>query len=191
MQSKNYYTILGINPDAPHEEIKRAYRQLALRYHPDRNPEDDSAGERFKKINEAYDILIDEKKRRQYDLFGHVEAGEIRGRGFSYGHHPFQGRGFCRGMGGLGKRCGMGMFFQGRSQRRYGDLNKVVQDFPLTFEEARSGAEKEILIARGGAVQNVIVRIPAGVKEGTILQMRGKDLKGEGSDILLRITLVD
>ena len=192
MQSKDYYTILGLNRDARNEEIKKAYRKLAQRYHPDKNPKDDRAEERFKQINEAYNILSDEGKRRQYDLFGRVETGDIRGRGSYRGYNPFQGRGFCRGMGGgLGKRCGMGMFFNGPPRGRYSDFNRDIQDFPITNEEARSGGEKEIMIASRGSLQSVVARIPAGVKDGTILMMRGKDLKGNVNDILLRIKLVD
>lgn len=191
MQSKDYYTILGLHRDAPNEEIKKAYRKLALRYHPDVNPEDEEAGERFKLISEAYAVLSDEGKRRQYDLFGRVESRSIRSRG--YGPYPFRGRGFCggMGMGGMGKRCGMGMFFNGRSRARYRDFNRIVQDFPITFEEALSGAEKEVLISRGGSMQSATIRIPAGVEEGTILQMQGKDLRGNLSNILLRITIED
>jgi DnaJ-class molecular chaperone len=194
MQSKDYYTILGLPRDAPKVEIKKAYRKLALRYHPDKNPKDDHAEERFKQINEAYDILSDEGKRRQYDLLGHVVSGDIRSRGFSQNRHPFYGRGFCRGAGmgrGMGKRCGMGMFFNRRPQGKYEELSTIIQDFPITFEEARSGSVKEILVTIGGTMQSVAVRIPAGVEEGTILQMRGKDLKGKVNDIFLRIILVD
>lgn len=192
MQSKDYYTILGLNRDARNEEIKKAFRKLALRYHPDKNPEDDCAEEKFKQINEAYDILSDEGKRRQYDLFGRVESGNILARGFSYSGHPFRGRGFCRGMGGgLGKRCGMGMFFGGHSQGKYRAFNNGIQDFPLTFEEARSGARKELLITSGGVQQSVIVSVPPGVEEGSVLQMRVNDLKGKVGDIFLKVTLVD
>lgn len=194
MHSNDYYTILGLNRDARDQEIKKAFRKLALRYHPDKNPEDDSAGEKFKQISEAYDILSDEGKRRQYDLFGRVESGNIPDRGFSYSGPPFPGRGSCRGMGmggGFGKRCGMGMFFNGRSRGKYRAFNNRIQDFPLTVEEARSGAEKEILITGGGLQQSVIVRVPPGVEEGSVLQMRGSDLKGKVGDIFLRVTLVD
>ena len=194
MRSKDYYSILGLNRDARDEEIKKAYRKLALRYHPDKNPEDDSAGEKFKQISEAYDILSNEGKRRQYDLFGRVEPENILDRGFSYSRHPFRGRGFCRGMGmggGFGKRCGIGMFFNGRSQGKYRAFNKGIQDIPLTSEEARSGAEKEILITSGGMQQSVVVRVPPGVEEGSVLLMRGSDLKGNTGDIFLRVTLVD
>ena len=192
MQSKDYYTILGLDRDARNEEIKKAYRRLALRYHPDKNPQDDGSGERFKQINEAYDVLSDEGKRRQYDLFGRVESGNIRSTGPSFSHHPFRGQGFCRGMGGgLGKRCGMGMFFNSPSRSRFRDFHKDIQDLPVTLEEARAGGEKEIMIMSRGTLQNVVVRIPSGVEEGTILLMRGKDLQGKVNDILLRVTFVD
>src|SRR4030067_3591380 len=70
MAAKNYYTILGVNKNASDEEIKRAYRKLAMKYHPDRNPNKKEAEERFKEINEAYAVLSDKEKRKQYDAFG-------------------------------------------------------------------------------------------------------------------------
>ena len=70
MAAKNYYTILGVNKNASDEEIKRAYRKLAMKYHPDRNPNKKEAEERFKEINEAYAVLSDKEKRKQYDTFG-------------------------------------------------------------------------------------------------------------------------
>src|SRR4030067_1121566 len=70
MAAKNYYTILGVNKNASDEEIKRAYRKMAMKYHPDRNPNKKEAEERFKEINEAYAVLSDKEKRKQYDTFG-------------------------------------------------------------------------------------------------------------------------
>ena len=70
MQYQDYYEILGVDKDASQEEIKKAYRKLAKKYHPDLHPDDKEAGERFSKINEAYEVLSDEKKRKQYDRFG-------------------------------------------------------------------------------------------------------------------------
>ena len=82
--NKNYYEILGVSPEAPSEEVKKAYRQLALKFHPDRNPGDRQAEERFKEISEAYEVLMDPEKRRQYDLLSRTPFGAGRQPDFSY-----------------------------------------------------------------------------------------------------------
>ena len=80
MAQKDYYEILGVSRESSQEEIKKAYRKLAMKYHPDRNPNDKQAEEKFKEISEAYEVLSDEQKRKQYDQFGH--AGGQGGAGF-------------------------------------------------------------------------------------------------------------
>jgi len=82
--NKNYYEILGVSPEAPPEEVKKAYRQLALKFHPDRNPGDRQAEERFKEISEAYGVLMDPEKRKQYDLLSRTPFGAGRQSDFSY-----------------------------------------------------------------------------------------------------------
>ena len=81
---KEYYAILGVSQDATEEELRRAYRRLALTHHPDKNPGDPRAGERFKEISEAYAVLMDQQKRRQYDVFRQGQAGAGAGAGFRY-----------------------------------------------------------------------------------------------------------
>ncbi|MDY7032540.1 MAG: DnaJ domain-containing protein [Thermodesulfobacteriota bacterium] len=85
MNHKDYYLLLGVNEEASEEEIKKAYRRLALKYHPDRNPGDKSAEERFKEISEAYGVLIDSEKKKQYDRYRRTgERDGFAGRGFDY-----------------------------------------------------------------------------------------------------------
>src|ERR1022692_3668245 len=88
-KKRDYYEVLGVTHEASSEEIKRSYRKLAVKFHPDKNPDDASAEEQFKEIGEAYDVLMDEDKRAAYDGFGHgafAQGGGFRGGGF---HDPF------------------------------------------------------------------------------------------------------
>ena len=143
---RDYYESLGVSRESSPDELKKAFRQLALQYHPDRNPGDKSSEERFKEINEAYSVLSDPEKRQQYDRFGH--AGPA-GQGFG-GFSDFSGFGvediindFFGGIFGGG---GGG----GRS-RRGADLR---YNLTVTFEEAVFGAEKEIVVPRTGVCRD-------------------------------------
>ena len=134
---RDYYEVLGITRDATDEEIKRAFRRLALKYHPDRNHED-GAEEKFKEINEAYEVLSNSDKRAAYDRFGHGGAEGFFGRGFE---------GFD--FGGFGKD--FEAFFRGattatrQAPRRGADL---LYNISITFEEAAFGCQKEIKTLR-------------------------------------------
>src|SRR2546429_7986252 len=91
---RDYYEVLGVSRTASAEELKRAYRKLALQFHPDRNPNDPQAESRFKEVNEAYEVLSDQSKRQRYDTFGHSAQGtpgfDFGGGGFRGGKHIFQ-----------------------------------------------------------------------------------------------------
>jgi molecular chaperone DnaJ len=85
MSKRDYYEILGVSKSASADEIKKAYRKLAIKYHPDKNPGDKSAEEKFKEAAEAYEILSDNDKRARYDQFGHAGVGGAAGGGFGGG----------------------------------------------------------------------------------------------------------
>jgi molecular chaperone DnaJ len=150
MKKRDYYEVLGIGRNASDEEVKRAYRKLAVKFHPDKNPDDPHAEEKFKELGEAYDVLMDPEKRAAYDRFGHA-AFAPGGIGFGGGFHdPFDifrevfGGGFGGGIfetffGGAGTRT--------EDRHRGSDLR---YDMEITLEEAAFGVQKEIEIEKLG-----------------------------------------
>ena len=144
---RDYYEVLGVGRDAAEEEIKRAYRKLAVKYHPDKNPDDPHAEEKFKELGEAYDVLMDADKRAAYDRFGH--AAFAQGGGFGRGFHdPFDIFREVFGGGGIGGGI-FETFFGGgtrtEDRQRGSDLR---YDMQITLEEAAVGVEKEIEIRK-------------------------------------------
>ncbi len=147
MAKRDYYEILGVTRNASQEEIKRAYRQLALKYHPDRNPGKREAEELFKEAAEAYSVLGDPSKRSTYDHFG-LEG--LRGEGFT-GFHGFDASIFEDFEDILGSFFGLGDIFGTRSRRRRPHPPKgrdLALELEVTLEEAAAGVEKEISLNR-------------------------------------------
>ena len=151
MPKKDLYEILGVDRNASQEEIKKAYRRLAKKYHPDLNPGDKEAEQKFKEINEAYEILSDPQKRAQYDQFGHAafEQGGSQQGGFG----GFGEGGFDFDFGGFGDIFGdifSDFFGTGRRKAEKGPKKgaDIRYDLTLTFEEAAFGTEKEIEVER-------------------------------------------
>ena len=145
MSKRDYYEILGIQRSATDIEIKSAYRKLAMKYHPDRNPGDKAAEDRFKEAAEAYAILADAEKRTLYDRFGHAGVSSAAGGGFD----PTVFTGFEDILGGLGDIFGFADLFGGGRRRggpqRGADLR---YDLEISFEEAAHGTETTIQIPR-------------------------------------------
>ena len=151
MSKRDYYEVLGVSKTATQDELKKAYRKLARKYHPDLNKDNEEAAEKFKECNEAYSVLSDDQKRAQYDQFGHA-AFENGGKG---GGGGFGGAGGFGGFGGSGMEDIFDMFFGGQGGRggsrtktgpqRGADLRF---DLEITFEEAAFGLEKEINLYR-------------------------------------------
>ncbi|UCC40817.1 MAG: molecular chaperone DnaJ [Candidatus Aminicenantes bacterium] len=147
MNKRDYYEILGISPEASSEEIKKAYRKLALKFHPDRNPGNKEAEEKFKEAAEAYSVLIDSEKRSIYNRFGHEG---LRGEGFT-GFTGFDSSIFRDFEDILGNFFGFGDFFGTRSNRRryYPQRGRDLGlELEITLEEAAFGTEKEIKLSR-------------------------------------------
>lgn len=147
MRKRDYYEILGVSRQASPEEIKKAYRQMALKYHPDRNPGNKEAEEKFKEAAEAYSVLIDPEKRRLYDLYGHEG---LRGEGFS-GFSGFDSSIFSEFEDILGNFFGFGFgdFFGTSSRRRSPQRGRdLILDLEISLEEAAFGTEKKITLER-------------------------------------------
>ena len=155
---RDYYEVLGVERNASSDDIKKAYRKLAVKYHPDKNPGDTGAEEKFKEIGEAYEVLIDDNKRAAYDRFGHAAFGAGAGVGRGPGgfgggfHDPFD---IFREVFGMGTEGGGGIFDQifgsgtvsrDRSGRQRG--SDLRYDLQITLEEAAFGTEKEIEILK-------------------------------------------
>ena len=150
MSKRDYYEVLGVSRTATDQEIKSSYRKLALQFHPDRNPGDKTAEEKFKEAAEAYAVLADSDKRHMYDRFGHAGLGGAATGGFD----PTVFTGFEDILGGLGDIFGFGDVFGGR--RRPGGAQRGADlryDLEISFEEAATGTETTIQIPRHEACE--------------------------------------
>lgn len=188
--SEDYYHMLGVTRGASKDEIKKAFKKLARKYHPDMNPGDKEAEKKFKQISQAYDVLSDDEKRKKYDRFGaqfesyaHAgqgPAGGPAGGGFQGG--PFQyGTGRAEDMedifGDLFSNLG-GFAPGGRRGRRAGRPGHDIEaSIELDFAEAALGCEKRISL---GAGRTFTVRVPPGAKTGSRLRVSGKGEPGSG-----------
>lgn len=195
MPEKDYYKILGVNKNAGDDEIKKAYRKLAMKYHPDRNKGDKSAEEMFKKVSEAYAVLSDKEKRKQYDTFG---ASGFQQRytqedifsNFNFGdifkEFGLGDSGFAHVFMGGAKRGGRAGFSFGAdpfsayttSQRTSVKGSDLVYELPLTLEEVLNGATKTVAYGQGGRQERINVKIPRGMLTGKKLRLAGKGEPG-------------
>src|SRR5205085_8200089 len=166
MAKRDYYTVLGLNRDASEEDIKKAYRKLAMKFHPDRNPDDKTTEEKFKEAKEAYEVLTDPRKRAAYDQFGHAGVDPSAG----FGAAGARGFGGAEGFGGFADAFGdiFGEIFgqagrggRGNGVYRGADLR---YNLDLSLEEAARGAEVKIRIP---ALETCETCHGSGAKPGT------------------------
>src|SRR5512136_1023386 len=183
MASRDYYEVLGVSKGASDEEIKKAYRKLAMKYHPDRNQNKKEAEERFKELNEAYAVLSDKEKRKQYDTFGQegfrqrfTQEDIFRGFDFEDIFSNLFGRGSYQDMGRVPQN-GEDMYYE----------------WPITLEEAAFGGEKKVSLPKGGKVEEIYVKIPSGIPSGKKLRVAGKGAAGRNGgppgDLYLQISI--
>lgn len=190
--SDDYYKILGIDKKASASEIKKAYRKLALKYHPDKTKGDKALEDKFKKISEAYAVLSDSEKKNQYDTYGsadfqqrfsqedifrNFDLGDIlKDFGFGGGFSSASGRGRRRGGPGMGgnpfQNMGGGGFGQQQQHQMKG--KDLEYELPLTIHEIINGTKKTITINQGGAAKAIEVKIPKGLTRGKKIRLAGK-----------------
>lgn len=158
MTKRCYYEVLEVRRESTEEEIKKSYRKLAIKYHPDKNPGDHEAEERFKELGEAYEILMDAQKRAAYDRYGHAafqQGGGMGGGGGGGFHDPFdlfrEVFGSAGGAGGIFEQFFGGGGGDGSGRQRGSDLR---YDLQITLEEAGTGCEKEIEIRKLDACED-------------------------------------
>ncbi|HEY2103249.1 MAG TPA: molecular chaperone DnaJ [Chthoniobacterales bacterium] len=183
---RDYYEVLEVSRSASGDEIKRAYRKLAVKFHPDKNPDDPHAEEKFKEIGEAYDVLIDPDKRSAYDRFGHAAFTQGGGGGFGRGgfHDPFdifrEVFGGSGGAGGIFESFFGGGGERGEDRQRGSDLR---YDMQITLEEAAFGSEKEIEVRKldtcekcqgsGAEPGSRVINCPTCGGRGQVISSRG------------------
>ncbi len=199
MKYKDYYEVLGVDKEASQSEIKSAYRKLAKKYHPDMNRDDKNAEAKFKEVNEAYEVLGDEEKRKKYDAFG-SNMNFSGGADFDPSQFGFNGS-FSRGNTGHSDFFNMffgsggidldslfnGGFSRDNATYRYAQRPNMVQDTQATLElslrEAYNGGERVVRIFD----KSIKMNIPAGMLSGEKLRMKGQGQ--QGGDLIVTIEL--
>jgi curved DNA-binding protein len=216
VQFRDYYETLGVSKTASEDEIRSAFRKLARKYHPDVAKDKKTAEEKFKQINEAYEVLGDPEKRRKYDQLGEHwnqpggfqpppqwgagqpgggarwGSGENGGVEFEFGGTGFSDF-FEAFFGGGRGRSAFGGFGQRETMAERG--NDVEADIMVTLEEAYHGSKRQVSLRRAGSkkTETYQVRIPRGVREGQRIRLAGQGEAGEGGgksgDLFLRVRL--
>ena len=211
MEYKDYYKILGVDKSSTQNEIKKEYRKLAKKYHPDLNPDDEKAQEKFKEINEAYEVLGDAEKKKQYDQFGsgynfnngqHFDPSQHGFGGYSYTSSSggdfsdffnmfFGGAG---GSGGASSRTAgfdIGDLFGGGGRRSSQKQRPSYEsELNITIKEGYEGVTKNITLNISGENKSISINVPQGILPGKKLKVKGEKW-GINGDILFKINFID
>lgn len=182
--AKDYYKILGVSKSASSEEIKRAYRKLALKYHPDQN-KDHHDGERFKEINEAYQVLSNPQKKAQYDQFGTIGSDA----GFNWGSEGADFRDFSRGFSSQGGSTSGWDFGDIFEDFLGGVFSQVQSEVEISFTSAILGDTLNLRTSQG---ETISFRIPPGTQNGQTFKFPGKGMatrRGRRGDLLLTVKI--
>lgn len=201
----DHYQTLGVPRTASAEDIRKAYRELARKYHPDLHPDDDAAKEKFKKVQAAFDVLNDPSKREMYDRYGSSFEG-VGGPGAGgWGGGPFPGGGgfpggqeidlesLFGGAGGFGDLFGRGRAKASRGRRRPAQMpgQDVTARIEIPFRLAIDGGKTDVRLERDGTTETITVTIPQGLPDGGRMRLRGQGLPGVGGgpagDLLLEV----
>lgn len=212
VEYKDYYKLLDVERSASKEEIAKAYKKMARKYHPDLNPNDADAESKFKEVNEAYEVLKDDEKRRLYDQLGpnwqhgqNFQGGQGFHRANFGGGAGFDASGFSdffdmifgnAGAGGYQRTSGFGPDPFGNFSGRQRKGRDVEAQLVLTLEEAYKGGKKSITLqGQGGASKHLEINVPAGVKDGAKIRLSGQGDAGMGGgpagDLYLKVKLAE
>jgi len=197
--AEDYYKILGVNKKSSPDDIKKAYRKLALKYHPDKNPDNKQAEEQFKKISEAYAVISDPEKRKQYDHFGSDTFSQKFSQEDIFREFDFSKIFRDMGVGGSGGdfttffgRGGRKRSFTSRDSDSFSELFGRTQSsqqirrkgsnleyvLNISLEESFSGVDKTVSINKGGEVDEIRFKVPGGINTGQKLRIPGKGQEG-------------
>ena len=213
--AEDYYQVLGVDKKASADEIKKAYRKLAVKWHPDKNPNNKAAEEKFKKISEAYAVLSDAKKRDEYDQFGSADRYRqqysqedifrdfdldeiLRSFGFGSGRGRTTFRTSRRGGGPQDYEDPFSGIFSGGGGRHYANMPQKGQDveynLSISLEESVMGSDKKISLQMENRIEDINVKIPPGISSGKKLRLPGKGLAGynggQNGDLYLNVNVM-
>ena len=215
MKYKDYYQILGVDKNAAQDEIKKAYRRLAKKYHPDAHPGDKKAEEKFKEINEAHEVLGDEEKRKKYDKFGQnfnfYNGYEFDPAQYGFGNNIryeywtggandfsdffnmfFGGRGFDFDGIFSRMRTGASMGEEDAFSKQFSPRGQDIEaEIEITAEEGFKGAEKRVAIGGNGIQKTISFKVPPGIKPGEKIKLAGQGNRGinggKNGDLYLKV----